>query len=146
MENKPPKLLEIHSLLRRPHLLRTNHLPVLPSRTPWIAIPNVLRILTGSVDPKLGIPVYKTLFDFLSPNQSALPPACTQTIPWLVFLYAFKIWKWKALPVAIIPVGTWFSAIYPGEHYFSDVIAGIAYATIAYLAVTKNPSPTCQQK
>ena len=108
-----------------------------PVAPPWIAFPNVIRVLTGSVDPKLGIPVYKTLFDFLSPNQYAAFPSMHSAIPWLVFLYAFKIWKWKALPVAVIPVGTWFSAVYLGEHYLADVLAGIAYATIAYLAVTK---------
>ena len=56
-------------------------------------------------------------------------------MPWLVYLYAFKLWKWKSLPIAIIPVGTWFSAIYLGEHYFVDVLGGIAYATIAFIAV-----------
>ena len=73
-------------------------------------------------------------------------PSMHSAIPWLVFLYAFKIWKWKALQVAIIPVGTWFNAIYLGEHYFSDVIAGIAYATIAYLAVTKQFFPYLSTK
>jgi membrane-associated phospholipid phosphatase len=34
-------------------------------------------------------------------------------------------------------VGTWFSAIYLGEHYFTDVVAGIVYATVAFLAVEK---------
>ena len=58
-------------------------------------------------------------------------------IPFLVFLFAFRIWKWKALPVLAIPVGTWFSAIYLGEHYFTDVVAGIIYATVAYFAVVK---------
>ena len=58
-------------------------------------------------------------------------------IPWLVFLFAFKVWRWKSLPVAIIPVGTWFSAVYLGEHYFVDVLAGIAYATVAFIAVEK---------
>ena len=57
-------------------------------------------------------------------------------IPWLVFLFAFRIWKWKSLPVLVIPVGTWFSAVYLGEHYFTDVVAGIIYATAAYLVVT----------
>ena len=37
----------------------------------------------------------------------------------------------------IIPVGTWFSAVYLGEHYFVDVLGGIAYATIAFVAVEK---------
>ena len=89
------------------------------------------------MDVNLGLPVYKTLFDFLSPNIFAAFPSMHSAMPWLVFLFAFKIWKWKALPVAIIPVGTWFSAIYLGEHYFVDVLGGIAYATIAFVAVEK---------
>ena len=35
----------------------------------------------------------------------------------------------------MLPVGTWFSAIYLGEHFFLDVIGGIAYATGAFVAV-----------
>ena len=104
---------------------------------PSYAGPQVIRILTGSVDPSLGFPVYKTLFDFLSGNTFAAFPSMHSAIPWLVFLFAFKIWKWKALPVLAIPVGTWFSAIYLGEHYFTDVVAGIIYAFIAYYAVEK---------
>jgi membrane-associated phospholipid phosphatase len=58
-------------------------------------------------------------------------------MPWLVFLFAFKICKWKSLPVAIIPLGTWFSAVYLGEHYIVDILGGIAYASIAFIAVEK---------
>ena len=99
--------------------------------------PSVIRILTDSVDVQLGLPVYRTLFDFLSANQFAAFPSMHSAMPWLVYLYAYKLWKWKSLPIAIIPVGTWFSAVYLGEHYFVDVIAGIVYATIAYIAVEK---------
>jgi membrane-associated phospholipid phosphatase len=116
-----------------------------PVSPPWIQYshalnpaytgPTVIRILTGSVDVNLHLPVYKTLFDFLSPNLYAAFPSMHSAMPWLVFLYAFKIWRWKALPVAVIPVGTWFSAVYLGEHYFTDVAGGIVYATVAYLAV-----------
>ncbi len=108
-----------------------------PVAPPWLAVPNVTRILTGSVDVQLHLPVYKTLFDFLSPNLYAAFPSMHSAMPWLVFLYAFKIWKWKSLPALSIPVGTWFSAVYLGEHYFSDVLGGIAYATIAFIAVEK---------
>jgi membrane-associated phospholipid phosphatase len=108
-----------------------------PVAPPWIAVPNVTRILTASVDPSIGLPVYKTLFDFLSPNMYAAFPSMHSAIPWLVFLFAFKIWKWKSLPVLSIPVGTWFSAVYLGEHYFTDVVGGIVYATIAFVAVVK---------
>jgi membrane-associated phospholipid phosphatase len=99
--------------------------------------PEITRVLTGSVDVNLGIPVYKTLFDFLGGNIFAAFPSMHSALPWLVFLYAFKIWRWKSLPVAIIPVGTWFSAVYLGEHYFVDVLGGIAYGTIAFIAVEK---------
>ncbi len=108
-----------------------------PVSPPWLAVPNVTRILTGSVDVNLGLPVYKTLFDFLGGNLYAAFPSMHSAMPWLVFLFAFKIWRWKSLPVAIIPVGTWFSAVYLGEHYFVDVLGGILYATIAFVAVEK---------
>ncbi|MGD0644774.1 MAG: phosphatase PAP2 family protein [Candidatus Bathyarchaeia archaeon] len=108
-----------------------------PVAPPWIAVPNVTRILTGSVDPSLGLPVYRTLFDFLSPNIYAAFPSMHSALPWLVFLFAFKTWKWKSLPVISIPVGTWFSAVYLGEHYFTDVLGGIAYATIAFIVAVK---------
>jgi membrane-associated phospholipid phosphatase len=99
--------------------------------------PVVQRVLTTSVDVNLGIPVYRTLFDFLGGNLFAAFPSMHSAMPWLVFLFAFKIWKWKSLPVAIIPVGTWFSAVYLGEHYIVDVFGGIAYGTIAFIAVEK---------
>ena len=108
-----------------------------PVSPPWLAVSNVTRILTNSVDVNLGLPVYKTLFDFLGGNLYAAFPSMHSAMPWLVFLYAFKIWKWKSLPVLVIPVGTWFSAVYLGEHYFLDVLGGIAYATIAFIAVEK---------
>jgi hypothetical protein len=108
-----------------------------PVAPPWIEVPNVTRILTGSVDVNLGVPVYKTLFDFLSPNLYAAFPSMHSALPWLVFLFAFKIWRWKALPVLSLPVGTWFSAVYLGEHYVVDVLGGIAYATVAFVAVEK---------
>jgi membrane-associated phospholipid phosphatase len=104
---------------------------------PGYSGPQVLRVLTGAVDVNLGLPVYKTLFDFLSPNIFAAFPSMHSAMPWLVFLFAFKEWKWKSLPVAIIPVGTWFSAVYLGEHYFVDVLGGIVYATIAFVAVER---------
>ncbi len=118
---------------------------VYPVAPPWLnpnltqpaVTPGVIRILTISVDKSIGIPVYKTIYDFLGPNLYAAFPSMHSALPWLVFLFSFRIWKWKALPVLIIPVGTWFSAVYLGEHYVVDVLAGIAYSTVAFLAVDK---------
>lgn len=118
-----------------------------PVAPPWFQLdatynlaysgPQVVRILIASVDVNLGIPVYRTLFDFLSPNLFAAFPSMHSAMPWLVFLFAFKIWRRKALPVLLLPVGTWFSAVYLGEHYLVDVLGGIAYATVAFIAVEK---------
>jgi len=110
-----------------------------PVAPPWLntALTNqgLTRILSSSVDKSLGVPAYKTLYDFMGPNLYAAFPSLHSALPWLVFLFALKIWKRKALPVLVLPVGTWFSAVYLGEHYFTDVLGGIAYATIAFVAV-----------
>ena len=95
----------------------------------------VTRILTASVDKNLGLPVYKTLFDYFGANQFAAFPSLHSALPWLIALFALKIWKVKALPVLVLPFGIWFSAVYLGEHYVVDVLAGIAYATIAFIFV-----------
>jgi membrane-associated phospholipid phosphatase len=105
--------------------------------SPLYTGPQVIRVLTVSVDHNLGLPVYRTLFDFLSPNLFAAFPSMHSALPWLISLFAIKIWKKKALPVLIFPIGVWFSAVYLGEHYFVDVLGGIAYATIAFLVVEK---------
>ena len=104
---------------------------------PWIAVPGVTRILTGSVDINLGFPVYKILFDFLSPNLYAAFPSMHSALPLLISLFAIKIWRVKAVPILIFPLGVWFSAVYLGEHYVVDVLGGIAYAMIAFVVVEK---------
>jgi len=108
-----------------------------PVAPPWLAVPGVTRVLTGSVDANIGFPVYKTLFDFLSPNLYAAFPSMHSALPLLIALFAIKIWRAKALPVLIFPFGVWFSAVYLGEHYIVDVLGGIAYAVIAFVAVEK---------
>ena len=56
-------------------------------------------------------------------------------LPFLISLFAIKIWKVKALPILIFPIGVWFSAVYLGEHYVIDVLGGILYSVAAFIVV-----------
>ena len=109
---------------------------VYPVAPPWYGVNGVTRVLFD-VDKSLGVPVYRTIYDFIEPNQFAAFPSLHSAFPWLISLYALKIGKAKALPILVFPLGVWFSAVYLGEHYIVDVLGGIAYATLAFLVSEK---------
>ena len=106
-----------------------------PVAPPWYGV-GAIRILS-QLDTNLGIPFYRTIFDFIQSDPFASFPSLHAMYPWLIFLYAIKIKKAKALPVLIFPVGVWFSAVYLGEHYVVDLIGGVIYGTCAYLLAEK---------
>jgi membrane-associated phospholipid phosphatase len=108
---------------------------IYPVAPPWYGV-NATRVLF-QVDSSLGVPVYRTIFDYIQPNQFAAFPSLHSTYPWLVSLFALKIKKMKALPILVLPLGVWFSAVYLGEHYVIDIIGGIGYATVAFIFVEK---------
>ncbi len=109
---------------------------VYPVAPPWYGVNGVTRVLFD-VDKSLGVPVYRTIYDFIEPNQFAAFPSLHSAFPWLISLCALKIGKAKALPILVFPFGVWFSAVYLGEHYIVDVLGGIAYATLAFLISEK---------
>ncbi len=106
-----------------------------PTAPPWFGV-NAERILF-QIDGKMGVPFYATIFHILQPNPFAAFPSLHAAYPWLISLYAIKIKRIKALPILIIPLGVWFSAVYLGEHYIIDLVAGVAYSTFAFLFVEK---------
>lgn len=106
-----------------------------PTAPPWFGV-NAERILF-QIDGVIGVPLYATIFFILQPNPFAAFPSLHAAYPWLISLYAIKIKRVKALPILIIPLGVWFSAVYLGEHYIVDLIAGVAYSTAAFLFVEK---------
>lgn len=106
-----------------------------PVAPPWLGV-GATRILLR-VDQSIGIPFYRTLFDFVSANKNAAFPSLHAMYPWLISLYAFKIKKAKALPILLFPIGVWFSAVYLGEHYVIDVIGGVIYGTCAFFLAEK---------
>lgn len=108
---------------------------VYPVAPPWFGV-KATRILLD-VDHDIGLPMYRTIFDFIQSNPFAAFPSLHSAYPWLISLFALKIKRLKAIPILVFPFGVWFSAVYLGEHYVVDVIGGIAYASFAFILVEK---------
>jgi len=108
---------------------------VYPSAPPWYGV-HATRILF-QIDGQIGVPVYRTIFEFIQANPFAAFPSLHAMYPWLISLYSIKIKRIKALPILIIPIGIWFSAVYLGEHYVIDLIGGVLYSTSAFFLVEK---------
>jgi membrane-associated phospholipid phosphatase len=106
-----------------------------PSAPPWFGV-NATRILF-QVDHEIGVPAYHIIFDYIQANPFAAFPSLHAAYPWLVSLSAIKIKRAKALPILVLPIGIWFSAVYLGEHYVIDILGGVAYSTCAFLLAEK---------
>lgn len=108
-----------------------------PVAPPWSAPEIKATRILFQLDNNLGVPFYRSFFDFAQSNQNAAFPSLHAMYPWLISLYALRIKGVKALPVLIIPFGVWFSTIYLGEHYVIDVIGAVIYGTCAFLMVER---------
>ena len=111
-----------------------------PSAPPWFGI-KAERILF-QMDGVMGLPLYATIYAFIEPNPFAAIPSLHAAYPWLVSLYAIKIKRIKALPILMFPLGVWFSAVYLGEHYIIDLLAGVSYSTVAYFLAERLTIPS----
>lgn len=89
------------------------------------------------VGKETGAPSYGSVFAYFESNPFAAFPRLHSAYPWLVSLFAIKIKRIKALPILLIPIGIWFSAVYLGEHYVIDVLGGITYSTCAFFLAEK---------
>ena len=101
----------------------------------WVYGANTVVRVLFQVDSNVGIPFFRTIFDYISSDPYAAFPSLHAMFPWLISLFALKIKKIRALPILIFPAGVWFSAVYLGEHYVVDIIGGIVYATVAFFLV-----------
>ncbi|MEM3873699.1 MAG: phosphatase PAP2 family protein [Candidatus Bathyarchaeia archaeon] len=104
---------------------------VYPVAPPWYGV-GATRVLF-QVDNKLGVPMYRAIYDYIGVNPFAAFPSLHSAFPWIIALFAIKAWRKKALPILIFPFMVWFSAVYLGEHYVIDIVGGVAYATLAFI-------------
>ena len=70
-----------------------------------------------------------------SGNAVAAMPSLHAGFPWLVLLYAVKFFGRRGLVFFAYSPVLWFSVVYLGHHWVIDLIAGIIWATVCYVAV-----------
>jgi hypothetical protein len=76
----------------------------------------------------------------INPNQVAAFPSLHAGYPFLAFLFARRTFGrigWAMLAYAAC---VWFSIVYLGDHYVVDILGGLAYAAVAYVAVIHAPA------
>jgi len=114
---------------------------VYPAAPPWLAAqrgisPQVVHITDvafSKFSPFIALP---TVYKYIAPNLTAAVPSLHAAYPFFAPLFIGKKYP-KAVPFLILyAVGVAFAVIYLGDHYFFDVALGLAYAYLAYLAVS----------
>lgn len=84
--------------------------------------------------------IYSFAFGGVNPNLVAAFPSLHVAFPFLAFLAlrrAFGRIGWLALAYTALVAG---SVLYTGDHWLIDVIAGIAYAYVAFYVVVATPA------
>ena len=79
-----------------------------------------------------------TIYD-INPNQVAAFPSLHAAYPFLGFLFARRAFGRIGWLLLAYSVCVWFSVVYLADHYVVDILAGLAYASVAYWAVIHAP-------
>lgn len=115
---------------------------IFPATPPWLAAKQgALPEVTKVIDYVLALfprqMTVSTVYHNLNPNPVAAMPSLHAAFPWLVFLFLYQEKGRKALWFLAYCFSLWLAIVYMGEHYVIDALAGIAYASIVYLAVRR---------
>jgi PAP2 superfamily len=113
-----------------------------PAAPPWMAsdlhvIPHITKILNQTMSffpSRFGIPI-PTVYQEFDPNLVAAIPSLHAAYPTIILLFAVRFFRKWGLLVAPYTFSVWVMVIYFGEHYFFDVVLGILYALVAFVAV-----------
>jgi hypothetical protein len=75
----------------------------------------------------------------ISSNDVAAFPSLHAAYPFLAFLFARRSFGRAGWLMLAYTCCVWFAIVYLGEHWVVDIIGGVAYAVVAYLAVLHGP-------
>lgn len=115
---------------------------IYPAAPPWMAgeqgyLPGVYKILDVTLQAfpdKWNLP---SVYHNFNPNPVAAMPSLHAAYPLLIWLFALKFFKLRALPFGFFVLAVWFAIVYLGEHYVIDVLAGAIYAIIFFFVSLK---------
>lgn len=109
-----------------------------PAAPPWLASQNhyiqpITRI-SSDVWAGLGLQDFPSFYTHISPNAVAAMPSLHAAWAVLLSIFVFKLYggRWGALSL-LYPLLIFVGTVYEGEHYATDVIAGIIYGFAGYL-------------
>jgi hypothetical protein len=75
----------------------------------------------------------------ISSNDLAAFPSLHAAYPFLAFLFARRAFGRVGWLMAVYTACVWFAIVYLGEHWVVDIIGGVVYASVAYLALVRGP-------
>ena len=116
-----------------------------PAAPPWLA--NSWGVVDGigwpasSVTKSIGVDPIRNLdtvsiWQNASPHPVAAMPSLHAGFPLLVLLFAVRFFGWKGLLALPYNASLWFSVVYLANHWVVDILAGMAWATLAFVVVT----------
>jgi membrane-associated phospholipid phosphatase len=106
---------------------------VAPTVPPWMAsehfglIPPLTRF--NAILFNFAIPDLSNGFDT---NPIAAMPSLHAAFPVLCSLLLWRLYRWKAAPFYLYTLAILFTIVYSGDHYVTDVLAGLVLAVLCY--------------
>jgi len=116
----------------------------LPTIPPWMAADLLHRlpplIHFNIILYNTSIPDISTGFDT---NPVAAMPSLHAAFPLLCSFLLWRTYRWKTFPFFLYTLAVLFTIVYTGDHYVTDILAGLMLALISYgiaLRLTKDSS------
>jgi membrane-associated phospholipid phosphatase len=112
---------------------------LVPVAPPWLAADH--HLLPG-VHSLISLPsTVSPYYNMLDPDSAAAFPSLHAAFPLLSALALWPVTRRGAALALAWSAIVWFSVVYLGQHYVTDVIGGIAFAIGTWLIITKLVAP-----